>query len=77
MLCRILGEYLAFVDARDHMLGPRLVLDGFWEAWVTLAFARYMQPGFHCVDLHLHRDLPRIASFLHQLERSEIGRAHV
>ncbi len=51
MLCRLLGEYLAFVDTRDFMLGPRLVLDGFWEAWVTLALARYIQPGFHCVDV--------------------------
>ena len=32
MLCRLLGDFLAFVDARDLMLGPRLVLDGFWEA---------------------------------------------
>jgi FkbM family methyltransferase len=51
MLCRLLGEYLAFVDTRDFMLAPRLVLDGFWEAWVTLALARYLQPGFHCVDV--------------------------
>jgi FkbM family methyltransferase len=51
MLCRLLGEYLAFVDTRDLMLGPRLVLDGFWEAWVTLAIARYLQPGMWCVDV--------------------------
>jgi predicted O-methyltransferase YrrM len=31
------------------MLGPRLVLDGFWEAWVTLALARYIRPGFYSV----------------------------
>ena len=51
LLCRLLGDYLAFVDARDLMLGPRLVLDGFWEAWVTLALARYLQPGMWCVDV--------------------------
>jgi len=51
MLCRLLGDYLAFVDTRDFMLAPRLVLDGFWEAWVTLALGRYIQPGFHCVDV--------------------------
>jgi hypothetical protein len=27
MLCRLLGEYLAFVDTRDFMLAPRLVLE--------------------------------------------------
>ncbi|MCX7702061.1 MAG: FkbM family methyltransferase [Gemmataceae bacterium] len=51
MLCRLLGEYPAFVDTRDLMLGPRLVLDGFWEAWVTLAIARYLRPGMWCVDV--------------------------
>lgn len=51
ILCRILGDYLAFVDCRDLMLGPRLVLDGFWESWVTLAIARYLKPGMYCVDV--------------------------
>jgi excisionase family DNA binding protein len=46
-----LGEYLAFVDTRGFMLGPRLVLDGFWEAGVTLALARYIQPGVHGIDV--------------------------
>ncbi|HZT79916.1 MAG TPA: FkbM family methyltransferase [Gemmataceae bacterium] len=51
LLCRLLGDYLAFVDARDLMLGPRLVLDGFWESWVTLAVARHLRPGMWCVDV--------------------------
>jgi FkbM family methyltransferase len=51
LLCRLLGGYLAFVDARDLMLGPRLVLDGFWESWVTLAIARHLRPGMWCVDV--------------------------
>jgi FkbM family methyltransferase len=51
MLCRLLGDFLAFVDTRDLMLGPRLALDGFWEAWVTLAIARHVQAGSYCVDV--------------------------
>jgi FkbM family methyltransferase len=51
LLCRLLGDQLAFVDTRDLMLGPRLVLDGFWESWVTLAVARYLKPGMWCVDV--------------------------
>jgi FkbM family methyltransferase len=51
LLCRLLGDYLAFVDTRDLMLGPRLVLDGFWEAWVTLAVASHLRPGMWCVDV--------------------------
>lgn len=51
LLCRLLGDFLAFVDTRDLMLGPRLVLDGFWESWVTLAIARHLRPGMWCVDV--------------------------
>jgi FkbM family methyltransferase len=51
LLCRLLGDFLAFVDTRDLMLGPRLVLDGFWESWVTLAVARHLRPGMWCVDV--------------------------
>jgi FkbM family methyltransferase len=51
LLCRLLGDFLVFVDARDLMLGPRLVLDGFWESWVTLAIARHLHPGMWCVDV--------------------------
>lgn len=51
LLVRLLGEFLAFVDTRDRMVGPRLALDGFWESWVTLAIARYLQRGFWCVDV--------------------------
>ncbi len=51
MICRLLGEYRPLVDTRDFIPGPRLVVDGFWEAWMTLALARYIQPGFHCVDV--------------------------
>jgi FkbM family methyltransferase len=51
LLCRLLGDYLAFVDTRDLMLGPRLVLVGFWESWVTLAIARHLQPGCWCIDV--------------------------
>jgi FkbM family methyltransferase len=51
ILCRLLGEFPAFVAADDLGLGPRLVLDGFWEAWVTLALARYVRDGMWCVDV--------------------------
>jgi len=51
LLCRLLGSFPAFVDSRDLMFGPRLVLDGYWEAWVTLAMARYLRPGMWCVDV--------------------------
>jgi FkbM family methyltransferase len=51
ILCRLMGEFPAFVATDDLGVGPRLVLDGFWEAWETLALARYVQPGMWCVDV--------------------------
>lgn len=51
VLCRLLGEYLAFVDSRDLMLGPRLALDGFWESWVTRALAHHIHGGNWCIDV--------------------------
>jgi len=51
VLCRLLGEYLAFVDDRDLMLAPRLALDGFWESWVTRALAHHIYGGNWCIDV--------------------------
>jgi FkbM family methyltransferase len=50
-LCRVLGKFLFFVDLQDRSIAPHLMLDGFWEAWITLAVARRVRPGWHCVDL--------------------------
>jgi FkbM family methyltransferase len=50
-LCRVLGSYLVFVDTRDVGIAPHLCLNGFWESWVTLAIARAVGPGAHCVDI--------------------------
>jgi FkbM family methyltransferase len=52
-VCRVLGEYLMYVDLTpgDVGIAPHLMLDGFWEAWITLAVARHVQPGYHCLDL--------------------------
>ena len=51
ILCRLWGICPVFVDNRDYMHGARLVVDGYWEAWVTRAIARFVQPGFYCVDV--------------------------
>lgn len=51
ILCRLLGEFLAFVDDRDLMLGPRLALDGFWESWVTRALVHHLYRGNWCIDV--------------------------
>lgn len=51
VLCRVLGEFPCFVNPSDNTLAPRLALDGYWESWVTLALARVLRPGMHCVDV--------------------------
>ena len=50
-LCRCLGKLKLFVDPADVSLAPHLMLDGYWESWVTLAVMRHVQPGMVCVDV--------------------------
>lgn len=40
VLCRVLGRLKMYVFAHDLSLAPHLMLDGYWEPWVTLAVAR-------------------------------------
>lgn len=36
-LCRVLGRYKMYVDTRDIGIASHLMLEGFWELWVTKA----------------------------------------
>lgn len=40
-----------YVDCRDAVLAPWLLLDGLWEASVTAWFQRSVRPGDHVVDV--------------------------
>ena len=51
VLCRVLGKYLLFGDARDIGIVPHFCLDGFWETWITQAVARVLSPGWCYVDV--------------------------
>lgn len=51
VLCRVLGKYIVYADPADVGLTPHLCLDGFWEPWTTLALARVIEPGWHCLDV--------------------------
>ncbi len=50
-LCRCLGKLKLFVDPNDVSLAPHLMLDGYWESWVTLAVMRHVKPDMVCVDV--------------------------
>lgn len=50
VLCRVLGRFKMFADARDRTLSPYLVMDGSWELFVTEAVVARLQPGMTVVD---------------------------
>lgn len=50
-LCRILGRYKMFVDTHDVGLSSHLMLDGYWEMWVTEALIRVITPGMVVADI--------------------------
>jgi FkbM family methyltransferase len=50
-LCRVLGRYKMFVDTRDIGISSHLMLDGFWEMWVTEAMMRAVRRGATVIDV--------------------------
>jgi FkbM family methyltransferase len=50
-LCRVLGRYKMFVDTTDIGVSSHLMLDGYWEMWLTEAMARVVRPGMTVVDI--------------------------
>lgn len=50
-LTRTAFEHKIYVDTRDLSLAPHILLDGYWEMWITKIFARLVQPGMTVVDI--------------------------
>ena len=50
-LCRVLGEYMFVVTLDDHSVAPHLVMNGYWEMWVTMCLAKRVKPGWQCIDV--------------------------
>jgi FkbM family methyltransferase len=50
-LCRVLGRYKMFVDTRDVGLSTHLMLDGYWEMWITEVLASSIQEGMVVADI--------------------------
>lgn len=51
ILSRVLGRYKMLLDADDRGLSPHLILDGFWEMWVTEAIADVVKPDMVVADI--------------------------
>ncbi len=50
-LCVILGRYKIFVDTQDIYISSHLMLDGFWEIWITEAMVELIKPGMVVADI--------------------------
>jgi FkbM family methyltransferase len=59
--CVYLGNYRAltrttfahkmYLDTRDIILTPHLLLDGYWETWITKALLRELRSGMNIVEI--------------------------
>ncbi|WP_223176246.1 FkbM family methyltransferase [Sphingobium xenophagum] len=50
-LCRVLGRYKMIVDTSDVGLSSHLLLDGYWEMWLTELLVDLVKPGMKVVDV--------------------------
>ena len=50
-LCRVLGEYMCVVTLDDHSVAPHLVMNGYWQMWVTMCLAKRVKPGWRSIDV--------------------------
>jgi FkbM family methyltransferase len=53
-LCRLLGRYKAYLDTRDVSVCAHLLLDGYWEMWLTQFIARFVRRGWSVADVGAH-----------------------
>jgi predicted O-methyltransferase YrrM len=54
ILCRALGRYKLFLNPHDRAFTPHLLLDGYWQMWVTQFIARTLAPGMTVIDVGAH-----------------------
>ena len=50
-LCRALGRYKIFIDKADLGFSSHIMLDGFWQIWVTQAILRTVREGMFAADV--------------------------
>src|SRR5690349_6453088 len=51
ILARILGKHKIFLRAEDLGFACHLMLDGFWEMWLTQFLARQVEAGMTVIDV--------------------------
>lgn len=50
-LARVLGRYKVYLSTTDRGFASHLLLDGYWEMWLTQFVARILKPGMVAVDV--------------------------
>lgn len=51
VLARVLGSYKIFLSTADLGFACHVMLDGFWESWLTLFFAKSIRDGMIVIDV--------------------------
>ncbi|GAB4340021.1 MAG: hypothetical protein Fur0042_00360 [Cyanophyceae cyanobacterium] len=51
VLTRLVDGEKFFVDTDDLSLAPHIILDGFWENWISRIFKALIKPGMTVVDV--------------------------
>jgi FkbM family methyltransferase len=51
VLCKVLARHKMYVDSKDMGIAPHLIMDGYWESWITKLMAQIIEPGFTCLDI--------------------------
>lgn len=51
VLAVVLGELRMVLDSRDRGIVPHLILDGFWEMWVTAWMLNNLRPGESALNI--------------------------
>ncbi|MDR0898967.1 MAG: FkbM family methyltransferase [Lactobacillaceae bacterium] len=50
-LTRLLWGQKIIVDTEDLSLSPHILLDGYWERWISEVFLKAIKPGMHVIDI--------------------------
>ncbi|CAA2141972.1 FkbM family methyltransferase [Hyphomicrobium sp. ghe19] len=50
-LTKTIYGHKIYVDTRDYSLTPHLLLDGYWEQWITNVFRTLVRPGMNVIDI--------------------------
>lgn len=51
VLARVLTRYKMLLHTADRGFGCHVMMDGYWEIWLTQFLARALKPGMHVVDV--------------------------